>query len=93
MIKSFRDDEADRIFHRLPSRKLPHTIHRVALRKLVMIDAATDINDLRVSPANHLEQLRGDRKGKYSIRVNDQWRVCFVWEDGNAYEIEISDYH
>lgn len=68
-------------------------IESVARRKLQMIDAAGDVKDLRMPPGNHLEALEGDRKGQHSIRVNDQWRICFVWRDGDAYEVEITDYH
>jgi len=93
MIKTFRGDETGKIFSRESSRKLPHEIQRVALRKLLMLDAATDLHDLRVPPGNRLETLHGDRKGQYSIRINDQWRICFRWQEGNAYNVEITDYH
>ncbi len=93
MIRSFRDDETERLFHRHPCRKLPHNLQRIALRKLWMIDAAADLRDLRIPPANRLEQLHGDRRGLYSIRINDQWRVCFRWEEGSASDVEIVDYH
>ncbi len=93
MIKSFRSDETEKIFSREPSRKLPHEIQRVALRKLLMLDAATGVDDLRVPPGNRLEELHGDRKGQWSIRINDQWRICFRWHEGNAYDVEIADYH
>lgn len=93
MIKSFKDKEAQRIFLRKFSRKLPQDIQRAALRRLVYLDAAETINDLRSPPANRLEKLTGDRLGQYSIRINQQWRVCFIWENGNAYDVEIVDYH
>jgi len=81
------------IFHRQHSRKLPPEIQRSALRKLRMIHRATSITDLRVPPANHLEKLSGNRKGQWSIRINNQWRICFDWIDNNAYSVEIVDYH
>ena len=93
MIKSFQDKETEKIFNRQISSKLPQDIHRVARKKLVIIDAATQLNDLRTPPGNRLEALKGDRKGQYSIRINDQWRVCFMWRDGAAYDVEIVDYH
>ncbi len=93
MIKSFRDREAERIFNEQRSRKLPSTIQRTALRKLVQLDNAVTVNDLRMPPGNRLEALKGGRKGQHSIRINDQWRICFVWTDGDAYNVEIADYH
>ncbi|MCL4853979.1 MAG: type II toxin-antitoxin system RelE/ParE family toxin [Bryobacteraceae bacterium] len=93
MIQSFRDKETERIFRRDLSRKLPHDIQRLALRKLLMINAAYDWRDLKVPPGNRLEELRGDRKGQYSIRINQQWRICFKWTKGNAEDVEIVDYH
>ena len=93
MIQSFYSREEEKVFHREYSRRLPHTIQRVALRKLWMIDAAIDLNDLRVPLANCLERLLGSRKGKYSIRINKQWRICFQWKNGHAYNVEITDYH
>lgn len=93
MIRSFRDREAERIFHRQRSRKLPSDIQRNARRKLLQIDAATRLATLQVPPGNRLEALRGDRAGQHSIRINDQWRICFVWRDGEAYDVEIVDYH
>jgi proteic killer suppression protein len=93
MIKSFGDKEVERLFQREYSRRLPTSIQRVAYRKLLMIDAASDINDLRVPPANHLEKLSGDRSDEYSIRINDQWRVCFFWDGSHAYNVSIVDYH
>ncbi len=93
MIKSFRDKESEKIFDRQLSSKLPKNIQRVARKKLVILDAAIELNDLRIPPGNRLEVLKGDRKGQHSIRINDQWRVCFVWSDGDAYDVEITDYH
>lgn len=93
MIQSFSDEEAEMLFHRERSRKLPMTIQRRAYRKLLMLHAAISINDLRAPPANHLEKLTGKRDGEYSIRINDQWRICFLWKAGSAYEVAIEDYH
>lgn len=93
MIKSFKSKETEKVFNREYSLKLPSSIQRTALRKLWMIDAAQTINDLRVPPANHLEQLKGNKQGQHSIRINDQWRICFKWHQGDAYEVEITDYH
>lgn len=93
MIKSFKDNEAEKIYARERSRKLPPDIQQVALRKLRMINNAKSINDLRIPPANRLEKLSGNRTGQYSIRINDQWRICFAWKDGDAVDVEITDYH
>jgi proteic killer suppression protein len=93
MIKSFASKETEKLFNRQISRRLPQDIQQVARRKLAMLDAAETLQDLRVPPSNRLEKLSGDRKGQYSLRINDQWRICFQWEDGNAYEVEITDYH
>jgi proteic killer suppression protein len=95
VIQSFRGADTGRLFHRESVRRFK-AIERQALRKLDMLDAAQNIQDTRTLstlPGNRLERLRGDRKGQYSIRVNDQWRVCFEWRDGHAYEVEIVDYH
>ena len=92
MIQSFRCTDTRRLFHRESVRRFK-AIERQALRKLDMLDAAQDIRTLSTLPGNRLERLAGDRKGQYSIRVNDQWRVCFEWRDGHAYEVEIVDYH
>jgi len=81
------------VFERKRSRKLPSDIQQVALRKLRMLNRAETLQDLRVPPANRLERLVGDRKGQYSIRINDQWRICFLWQDGDALDVEIVDYH
>ncbi len=93
MIQSFRCKETERLYHREVSRKLPHDIQRIALRKLVMLAAAHEVKDLKVPPGNQLEALKDDRKGQHSIRINKQWRVCFKWHDGNAHEVDIVDYH
>lgn len=92
MIKSFRDREAERIWQGRFSKRLPEQIQRVARRKLRMVNNAVSLDDLRIPPANHLEALSGDRAGQHSIRINDQWRICFVWNDG-AEQVEIVDYH
>jgi toxin HigB-1 len=93
VIQNFKDKETQKIFERLRSRKLPSDIQQVALRKLRMINRAETLQDLRVPPANRLERLVGDQEGQYSIRVNDQWRICFEWQDGEALDVEIVDYH
>ena len=93
MIKSFRGKETEKIFNRYFSGKLPKTIQNNARKKLVMLDSVTEMGDLKVPPGNRLEALKGDRKGQHSIRVNDQWRICFKWKDGNSYDVEITDYH
>jgi proteic killer suppression protein len=93
MIRSFRCKETEKLFGRVFSRKLPHDVQRVARRKLEILDAAETLEDLRVPPANRLEKLHGKRTGQHSIRINDQWRLCFVWRETNAYDVEIVDYH
>ena len=93
MIKSFKDRETKKVFHQQFSLKLPPSIQRIALRKLLMLNNSTTINDLRIPPANHLEQLRGDRVGQYSIRVNNAYRICFEFVDGDAFNVEIVNYH
>jgi proteic killer suppression protein len=93
VIRSFRDADTERVWNRQFSRRLPADIQRVAKRKLDLIAAADRIEDLRVPPGNRLEALRGDRAGQYSVRINDQWRVCFRWVDGAAEDVEITDYH
>jgi proteic killer suppression protein len=93
MIKSFRCRETERLFNGRFSRRLPHDIQRVAARKLEMLTAATILDSLRVPPANRLEALKGERAGQHSIRINDQWRICFRWHEGDAYDVEITDYH
>ncbi len=93
MIRSFRGQEARKIFTREGSRRLPKDVQRSALRKLVVLDGAESLQDLRVPPGNRLEKLAGDRQGQYSIRINDQWRICFRWSEGDADDVEIVDYH
>ncbi len=93
MIKSLRDKEAEKIFKRFLSKKLPADIQRRAAMQLISIHFPKDLNDLLSPPANRLELLKGDRAGQYSIRINDQWRICFRWEDGNVFDVEITDYH
>ena len=93
MIKSWASKEAQKVFEKTMSTKLPRDIQQTALRKLRYLDSAEELKDLRIPPANKLEMLKGDRAGRYSIRINDQWQICFIWEDGDAYEVEIVDYH
>lgn len=93
MIRSFSSKETEKLFNRQFSRRLPHDIQQIARRKLEMLDAAEVLGDLRLPPSNRLEKLTGDRKDQYSIRINDQWRIAFSWEAGNAYGVEIVDYH
>ena len=93
MIKSFRSRETEKIWNGIRSKRLPQSIQQIARRKLRMLNNARSIIDLRVPPANRLEALRGNRKGQHSIRINDQWRICFVWMDGDAVNVEIVDYH
>ena len=93
MIRSFADKEAERIYNRERSKKIPSDIQRAALRKLRMLNRATNIADLRIPPANRLEKLKGQRKGQYSIRINDRWRICFEWKRNDAFNVEIVDYH
>ena len=93
MIRSFFDGEADLIWQGIQSRRLPADIQASARRKLRMLNNAAVLEDLRVPPANRLEVLKGNRSGQHSIRINDQWRICFRWNDGDAYNVEIVDYH
>ena len=93
MIKSFHDKETDAIFTRHYSKRLPVGLHQHTWRKLAILNAAEQLNDLRVPPGNRLEKFSGNRLGQYSIRINDRWRICFEWREGNAYEVEITDYH
>jgi len=93
MIKTFKERETQGIWEGRRSRRLPNNIQRVARRKLRMLNNARTLDDLRVPPANRLEILKGKRKGQHSIRINDQWRICFVWSNGNADKVEIVDYH
>ena len=93
MIVSFRCKETEKIFNRNYSKKFPSDIQRVALRKLRMINHSQNITDLKVPAGNRLEELKGKRRGQFSIRINDKWRICFVWKENNAHEVEIVDYH
>jgi proteic killer suppression protein len=93
VIRSFRDRETEKVFERERSRRLPPDVQRRAHRKLLLLDAAEALDDLRVPPGNRLERLTGNRAGQYSIRVNNQWRICFRWERGDAYDVEVADYH
>ena len=93
MIKSFRDADTQKVFERQRVRRWSLQVQRGGLRKLLILDAAEELGDLRVPPGNRLEKLSGDRAGQYSIRINDQWRICFEWRQGDAYEVEIADYH
>jgi toxin HigB-1 len=93
MIKSFKCKETEGIFNGIISPKFPSEIQRFAMRKLWMLDAAITVNDLKIPPSNHLEKLSGDRSGQYSMRINLKWRICFLWREGNAYDVEIVDYH
>ena len=93
MIRSFADKETEKLFNREFSRKLPGDIQRIARRKLEVLDAAENLNDLRIPPSNRLEKLKGERAHQHSIRINDQWRICFEWREVGAYEVEIVDYH
>ena len=93
MIKTFRDAETERLWKEERSRRIPANLHKPALKKLQMLNAAAALTDLLVPPGNRLESLRGDRQGQHSIRINDQYRVCFEWLESNAYNVEITDYH
>jgi proteic killer suppression protein len=93
VIRSFKCKETEKIFKRSYVKKYPVDMQRVALRKLRMLNRAEDLNDLRVPPGNRLEALKGKRKGQHSIRINDQWRICFLWQDKDVFDVEITDYH
>ena len=93
MIRSFACPETERLFNDETSRRLPTQIQRAARRKLLLLHQARRLEDLRAPPGNRLEALKGDRNGQHSIRINDQWRICFRWEAGDAYGVEIADYH
>jgi proteic killer suppression protein len=93
VIQSFACAETEKIFNALSSRRIPGDIQRVARRKLLALHAAANLQDMTVPPGNRLEALKGDRAGQHSIRVNDQWRICFRWQSGHAYDVEIVDYH
>jgi proteic killer suppression protein len=93
VIQSFADRDTERLFDREAVRRFPAELQRLMLRKLGLVDAAEQLEDLRVPPGNRLEKLRGDRAGQHSIRVNERWRICFRWQGGNAYDVAIVDYH
>lgn len=93
MIASFADRDTEALFHRERPRRIDPRIHRAALRKLRYLDSAASLEDLRVPPGNHLEALKGDLAGRHSIRINDQWRIVFVWRDGRAHDVSVVDYH
>ena len=93
MIRSFKDSDAECIFNAMPSRRFSGGVYRSARRKLLLLDVADCIDDLRIPPGNRLEKLKGNRKGQYSIRVNERWRVCFLFSAGDARHVEIVDYH
>jgi len=93
LIQSFRCKETEKIWQGTPSRKLPPDSQRTALRKLIALNQAEKLNDLRMPPSNRLEALKGNRAGRHSIRINDQWRICFTWKEGDAFDVEMIDYH
>jgi toxin HigB-1 len=93
VIRSFRDTRTERLFRRQGVKKLAEAVCRSALRKLLILEAAESLDDLRALPGNRLEKLKRDRQGQYSVRINDQWRICFRWKDGDAYDVEIVNYH
>ncbi len=93
MIKSFKDKETEKVYERLYSKKFQQEIQRTALRKLRMLNSARSLQDLLSPPGNRLEKLKGNRTGQHSIRINDQWRICFAWRGSDAFEVEITDYH
>ena len=93
MIRTFKDRETEKIFKRELSRKIPSDIQEIALRKLRMLNRSINLNDLKIPPANRLEKLKGSRAGQYSIRINDQWRICFEWYQNESFKVEIVDYH
>jgi toxin HigB-1 len=93
MIKSFRDRATEKVFNRIIVKKFSIQLQKLAQRKLEILDASELLNDLRIPPGNRLEKLSGDLKGQYSIRITDQWRICFRWKGGDAFDVEITDYH
>lgn len=93
MIVNLFDKESEKIWNNIYSRKLPIEIQKTAKRKLLQIHAAVSLNDLKIPPGNRLHDLKDDRKGQWSISINDQWRICFIWKDNNAHDVEITDYH
>lgn len=93
MIRSFKDQRTAQLYRGFAPRSMPNDVAKRAIQKLFLIDTVTRLQDLRVPPGNRLEALRGDRDGQHSIRVNDQWRICFVWQEGAAHDVEFCDYH
>lgn len=93
MILSFKNKDTENVFNGFRVKSLSVEVAKAAYRKLWLLDAVESVDDLRIPPSNHLEKLQGKRKGQYSIRINIQWRICFTWKDGNAYDVEIVDYH
>ena len=93
MIKSFKSKEAEKIYQGRYSKRMPKEIQRLAARKFEILAAANELKSLRIPPSNRLEKLKGDRAGQHSMRINDQWRICFIWKAGDAHEVEIVDYH
>jgi len=93
VIRSFAGKDTESVWNRIRLRRWSNEVHRAAYRKLLILDAAETLEDLKVPPGNRLEKLSGERRGQYSIRINDQWRICFEWRNGDAYEVEITDYH
>jgi proteic killer suppression protein len=93
VIRGFKDRETEKLFNREYSRRFPVDIQRAALRKLRMLHRSRTLDDLKIPPGNRLENLKGERKGQMSIRINDQWRICFKWLNNDAYDVEITDYH
>jgi toxin HigB-1 len=93
VIESFKDKATERIWEEIYSKRFPKEMQKIALRKLILLHRAKDLNDLKIPPGNRLEQLSGNRKGQYSIRINNQWRICFQWNNGAASEVEITDSH
>ena len=93
VVRSFADKDTESVWNRIRVRRWSNEVQRAAYRKLLILDAAETLEDLKVPPGNRLEKLSGDRRGQYSIRINDQWRICFEWRNGDAYKVEITDYH
>lgn len=93
MIQSFKDKETEKIWNQIYVKKIPKDVQRIGLRKLFILQRAKNINDLKIPPGNKLEKLLGDRKDQYSIRINNQWRICFDWDEGTISNVEIVDYH
>jgi toxin HigB-1 len=93
VIQSFKDKFTEKVWNQTISKSIPIEVQHIGLRKLIMLNSSINVKDLRIPPSNHLEKLKGDREGQYSIRINGQWRICFRWENGNAFEVEIVDYH